>query len=291
MTSGRWILGGSAYLITVLVTGCATLEELRQVQMANRNLISEKAQLEQDIYDLRSTTQSLRSRSDSLEEQLGSKDLLVANLQDENDNLEGYFRKAQDQLQKIVDRPLGKPVMMSGILPPELDMALQELAAQYPRSVTYDREHGAVKWTSDLLFALGSDVVKESALGSLRRFGEIMRSPAAEGFDVIVAGHTDDMRISRSETRRKHPTNWHLSVHRAIAVANQLEKDRLEPPRIGVMGFGQHRPLVANDSNVNRGRNRRVEMYIVPSGTFSAGADIRQAVMSFTGAKSEETTK
>ena len=291
MAVSRWALGGMVCLSTVTLTGCASLEELRQAQMDNRNMIAEKAQLEQELYDLRTATQSLRGRSDSLEDQLATKDQLVANLQEENDNLETNFRKAQGLLEKFADRPLGKPVLAAAALPPELDMALQEFAAQYPQSVTYDSEHGAVKWTSDLLFALGSDVVKDTALSSLRRFGEIMGSPAAEGFDVIVAGHTDDVRISRAQTRQKHPTNWHLSVHRAISVADRLQKENLAPTRIGVMGFGQFKPLAANDSDVNRRRNRRVEMYVVPSGTFSAGVAVGQKVMSFTGSDPKETTK
>lgn len=290
MTVGRSTLGVTVCLITIILTGCASLEELRQVQMANRNLGAEKAHLEQELYDIRGTTQSLREHGDSLEDQLATKDQLVVNLQDENDSLESNFRRAQGLLDKIADRPLGKPVLAVGTLPPELDLALKEFAARYPQSVAYDSDRGTVKWTSDLLFALGSDIVKNSALASLRGFGDIMRSTAAKGFEVIVVGHTDDVRISKPATRQKHPTNWHLSVHRAIGVANQLMKDNLEPTRVGVMGFGQYRPLAANDSDGHRKRNRRVEMYVVPAGTFSAGA-AGQAVMSFTGNDPAETTK
>ena len=41
-----------------------------------------------------------------------------------------------------------------------------------------------------------------------------------EHFDLVVAGHTDDVPIKKAATKAKHPTNWHLSVHRAISVAN-----------------------------------------------------------------------
>jgi len=93
-------------LISITLTGCASLEELRQVQMANRNLVAEKAHLEQELYDLRTTTLSLRGHSDSLEDQLAAKDQLVASLQEENDSLETNFRQAQGLLEKIADRPL-----------------------------------------------------------------------------------------------------------------------------------------------------------------------------------------
>ncbi len=292
MASRRWILAPIACCIAFLSTGCASLEDLRQAQMANRNLIAEKAQNEQDLYDLRTTLQSLRTRSDSLEDQLATKDQLVTNLQSENDALESNVRQAQQLVKRIVDTPLSKPVVTSGSLPPDLDIALKELAERYPDAVHYDSAHATVKWTSDLVFALGSDVVKNSALASLRQFSQIMKSPAAQGFDVVVVGHTDDVRISKPATRQKHPTNWHLSVHRAIAVGTELLKDALEPTRVGVMGFGQYKPLVPNDSDKNRARNRRVEMYIVPAGAFAAGAMTPSAsAVSFTGEQRDETTK
>jgi len=292
MAFRRWILAPTVCCIVFLSTGCASLEDLRQAQMANRNLIAEKAQNEQDLYDLRTTLQSLRSRSDSLEDQIATKDQLVTNLQSENDALESNVRQAQRLVKQIVDTPLAKPVLTNGSLPPDLDLALKELADRYAHAVHYDSAHGAVKWTSDLVFALGSDVVKNSALESLRQFSQIMKSPAAEGFDVVVVGHTDDVRISKPATRQKHPTNWHLSVHRAIAVGTALLKDSLEPTRVGVMGFGQYKPLVPNDSEENRARNRRVEMYIVPTGTFAAGAITpSSSAVSFTGKQVDETTK
>ena len=45
MTVGRLTSCVSVFLTTTILTGCASLEELRQVQMSNRNLVAEKAQL------------------------------------------------------------------------------------------------------------------------------------------------------------------------------------------------------------------------------------------------------
>jgi len=289
MILGRWTARGGLLVILVSMAGCASLEDFRQAQMDNRNLIAEKAQLEQEVFDLRSANQGLRGRVDGMEDQIQSKDLLIANLQNENDNLERGVRQAQSLVERFADRPLDKPVMVATILPAELDAALREFAAQHPESVSYDSAHGTVKWTSDLLFALGSDVVKDAAKSSLSQFSEIVKSAAAHGFDVLVAGHTDNVRIAREATRLKHPSNWHLSVHRAISVASELQSHSVAPTRIGVMGFGEYRPLSANDSETNRSRNRRVEMYMVPSGAFSGG--VAQTAMSFTGEQPAGTVK
>jgi chemotaxis protein MotB len=118
-----------------------------------------------------------------------------------------------------------------------------------------------------LLFALGSDVVKQPGKEALAGFAEVIVSPAGAGFEVAVVGHTDNRPISRAATKQAHPSNWHLSVHRAIAVASVLQGSGVEPTRIGVTGYGEFRPVATNDTAEGRRQNRRVEIYIVPAGT------------------------
>mgnify|MGYP003693640179 CR=1 FL=1 len=66
---------------------------------------------------------------------------------------------------------------------------------------------------------------------------------------MVVVGHTDTLPIGPI-TGRKHPTNWHLSVHRAIAVMFTLKNYGVEYLRMGCMGYGEFRPRVPNP---NRG--------------------------------------
>jgi chemotaxis protein MotB len=84
---------------------------------------------------------------------------------------------------------------------------------------------------------------------------------------VIIAGHTDDIPIQKPETRAKHPTNWHLSSDRAIAVLQVMENDKIDSKRMSVRGFGEYRPVAENKPNKGGNpQNRRVEIYIVPEG-------------------------
>ena len=126
---------------------------------------------------------------------------------------------------------------------------------------------GIVKFKSDLLFEKGSDTVAASAVEAVKSLCGIMNSEEAKKFDIIIAGHTDDIPILKPETRAKHPTNWHLSAHRAIAVLNVMTNNKIEPKRTSVRGFGEFRPVVENRPN-NKGnpQNRRVEIYIVAEG-------------------------
>jgi chemotaxis protein MotB len=236
--------------------------------MANTAALGQKEQCEMDLYDARNVADSLRTKVTALESQLQDKTALAANLQAENDRLHQAFDTCQSTLASVADRRLpDTPVIVKTMLPEKLDSALKQFASQYPSAVEYDEQRGIVRWKSDLLFALGSDVVMDSAKEALAGFAEIMRSADASSFDTVVVGHTDNRPISRDVTRREHPTNWHLSVHRSISVSNVLQGAGLPPQRIGVMGYGEFRPVHDNGSESNRASNRRVEVYIVPTGT------------------------
>jgi len=76
---------------------------------------------------------------------------------------------------------------------------------------------------------------------------------------VHVAGHTDNIPISTDWYR----SNWELAAGRAVTVADfMLKKQGTDPERIVVEGHADTKPLVANDSAVNRAKNRRVEIII-----------------------------
>jgi chemotaxis protein MotB len=155
-------------------------------------------------------------------------------------------------------------------LPPELDRALQQFAAKYPQTVEYDAQRGLVRWKSDLTFALGSDMVRDDAKAALSEFARIVNSPAAGGFEVVIAGHTDNVPIRASAA--KFPTNWHLSCFRAIAVMFALRDYGVDSERMGCMGYGEYRPREPNPPRGGNERNRRVEIFLVSAKSGLPGA-------------------
>lgn len=77
---------------------------------------------------------------------------------------------------------------------------------------------------------------------------------------IQVQGHTDSLPIKSGRFR----SNWDLSSMRAASVAHELMRDdKLAENRFEVTGFADTRPLVPNDSETNRARNRRVEIVIM----------------------------
>jgi chemotaxis protein MotB len=163
---------------------------------------------------------------------------------------------------------LQQQLLTSGsVLTPELSNLLEEFASANPGLVTYDKDKGIVKFSSDLLFNKGSDQVTSTATAAVKALCSILNAPEALDFDIVVAGHTDDIPIQKPETLKDHPSNWHLSVHRAISVEKIMESNNIDPKRLSVRGFGKFRPIVPNlPDNGGAEQNRRVEIYIVPKG-------------------------
>jgi hypothetical protein len=104
---------------------------------------------------------------------------------------------------------------------------------------------------------------------ALGKFAEIVNSPAASGLELVIVGHTDTTRIAKPETLREHKTNWHLSAHRAIAIMRLLTSAGVGELRMGVMGYGELRPIADNGSEEGKAKNRRVEIYLVPKGSIT----------------------
>ncbi|MHC5108284.1 MAG: OmpA/MotB family protein [Planctomycetota bacterium] len=254
------------------LSGCVSLDDYRRLQAAHRNVTAQKEGLHTELTSARSAIDALRMQSDRCNEELRIKDQLVNSLHDENDLLDSSRVKAISELERLQGQPMGDVIITQPKLPAPLDNALKQFAQAHPTSVEYDSTRGTVKWKADLLFALGSDVVKESSLAPLQAFTKVLNSPEARGFEVIVVGHTDNQPIKKEATRAKHPTNWHLSSHRAIAVASSLQRYSYTPQKIGVMGYGQFRPVSDNASQEGRSRNRRVDIYLVPAGSIAGTA-------------------
>jgi chemotaxis protein MotB len=82
---------------------------------------------------------------------------------------------------------------------------------------------------------------------------------------IQVSGHTDSNPISDKLTQQ-FPTNWELSVARAVNVVRFLqEKANVPPKNLTATGYGQYHPIASNKSNAGRARNRRIEILLTPS--------------------------
>jgi len=72
---------------------------------------------------------------------------------------------------------------------------------------------------------------------------------------IRVEGHTD----SNGKTEQLIK----LSKDRAVAIKAYLVNRGIDENRVETVGFGGQYPVVDNDTEKNRRRNRRVEVYVI----------------------------
>jgi outer membrane protein OmpA-like peptidoglycan-associated protein len=105
---------------------------------------------------------------------------------------------------------------------------------------------------SDISFDSNRADIKPNFRPILDKFASgLVSNPYAH---VNIIGHTD----STGGDAINNP----LSVNRAAETRNYLAAHGVAGNRVSIDGRGSHEPLVANDSEVHRARNRRVEIFV-----------------------------
>jgi chemotaxis protein MotB len=200
------------------------------------------------------------------------KDAINQNLSKENADLQLQLADARHQYESAMAN-IGK--FGGSSLPVPLIGELTTFAQQNPDIVEFDDKKGLVKFKSDVAFSPGSAIVKPEVKGVIDRLAGILNGPTASNYELMVVGHTDNMPVSNPATKKAgHLDNWYLSAHRAIAVSQTLISQGTSARRIEVAGCADQRPIVPNDSEANKGKNRRVEVFILPTTIGSSPAPI-----------------
>ncbi len=85
---------------------------------------------------------------------------------------------------------------------------------------------------------------------------------AQPNIEVLVLGHTDRVKISR---KTKYLTdNWDLSVLKASAITRALADAKLDPRILTAAGRAAFDPMVSNQTQAGRVKNKRIEIKIYP---------------------------
>lgn len=233
------------------LTGCVTQGDWDKLYETNRSLTDANQRLQQERDEARAAAELTRAQLARTEAQLA--------------DMRAQYEKAlaaaglSEQALKDLQSRFGS--LQLSAVDSETDAALKELAARYPNLIEYIPELGMLRFSSDLTFDSGSDEVKSEARQSLNALAEILKSGAAQAYEVVVVGHTDAQRIS-ANTAKRHPTNLHLSAHRAISVIGVLGQMGVSQSRLQAAGWGDQRPAAPNGANGAQAKNRRVEVFL-----------------------------
>jgi chemotaxis protein MotB len=195
-----------------------------------------------------------------------------------SDESAGQLKQLQDQVNAL-ETEKGSIVAERDTLASDLKAKEEELAKL---KATYDSintqlqseiEKGEVQLTQTgeriqvdlvdkILFPSGEADLTERGKEVLARLGGVIAT--VENKVIQVSGHTDDSPI-KEKLATNFPTNWELSVSRAVNVVRHLnETAKVPAKRLVAAGYGQWRPIATNATHEGRARNRRIEIVLTP---------------------------
>ena len=251
--------GAALVVVASLATGlagCVSDGAYDNATGVNRTLSENNTQLQADLDQSRAELAIEKTQRSQLERT--------------NSELRQTVRAQADQLQQVDGDFEEFSERMSNIqmIDFETSRALARLARENA-GFSYDSSTGVLRFSSDLTFGSGSDQIRDTAISGLQALATVLKAKPAANYEIQIVGHTDSEAIS-SSTARLHPTNMHLSCHRAISVRKELIAMGVLADHLMAAGWGDQRPLVPNNAKGGTPENRRVEIFL--SHTRSGGA-------------------
>ncbi|HJO15772.1 MAG TPA: OmpA family protein [Phycisphaerales bacterium] len=249
----RHLMLGLLGLTLVGTVGCnGSNRKYEALQNVNRSLVQQLSDAERSRAEIEQTLVRRNQELDQARTEIG--------------RLQGDFDTLNTEWDTLAARndTLARHLtaLEIGQIPEDMEAALAAVAAANPELITFDSDNGMLRFSSDLTFASGSDQLKPGSDQPLSAVAGILSSPTAVPLDILVVGHTDDVPVTHS--RNQHPTNLHLSAHRAIAVRNALVSAGVSANNVRIAGDGEYHPIMPNDAG-GTAANRRVEIFLVPA--------------------------
>jgi chemotaxis protein MotB len=256
----RLLIGAIGLTVAGSLVGCVPAEQYAGMKMKADQLAAQVASDQTAINTADAERDAARNQLQNYNNSDGAKTALLNNqasqiseLTKQNEDYNDRYRKAMDTMSKMGT---------STALPTGLSNELSDFAAKNPTLIDFDPSRGVVKFKSDVTFAAGDATVSAAAKPVLTTFATILNSPGTEGYELLVAGHTDSTPVTNKRTIEKgNFDNWYLSSHRAIAVSKELMFDGVSAKRLGVIGYADQRPI----PGASNAQNRRVEVLILPT--------------------------
>jgi chemotaxis protein MotB len=127
---------------------------------------------------------------------------------------------------------------------------------EYAR-VLVDEQKIKLVLQSPILFKSGSAELSDRAIDIFDGLAAVFKQVENP---MIIEGHTDNVPIHTD----KYDSNWELSFDRSYSVLKLfIHKHGFSPRQLSCLGYGEYRPLIANDTEENRAQNRRIEINVI----------------------------
>jgi len=123
---------------------------------------------------------------------------------------------------------------------------LNERVINIPGYILFDSGKAELKWNAQTFLAKVAGHIKEI----------IKNDP---NWQIRIEGHTDNIPIHNS----RFASNWELSTARALSIVKFfIRNGYFKPDQMQIMGYGEFKPVVPNDTPSHRQMNRRVEIIL-----------------------------
>ncbi|MCB2313934.1 OmpA family protein [Clostridium tagluense] len=176
-------------------------------------------------------------------QQSGAKPSVGNGMLDKNAAIVGSAEQQMDNIYKEVKKIVDKKNLQSSI------------------EVENQQKGVLIRFKDDMIFDTASAELKPGAKAILTQMSDVLKK---YNKNIRVEGHSDNIPIKTG----KYESNWELSSARAISVVKFLTSEippdkRIREQSFEVAGYGAFRPIVSNDTEKNREKNRRIELIII----------------------------
>ena len=125
-----------------------------------------------------------------------------------------------------------------------------------PPPVSEQKAALQVRIQSEVLFAKGSSSLTPAGAQKMKEVAAVLNEYPDS--TCYVRGYTS--------SEGSDQANFELSQRRAEVVRNELIFNQVNPDRLYAQGMGSSNPIASNETEEGRILNRRVEIFVVPSG-------------------------
>lgn len=248
---------------------CASKKELQACQTENK-------ELGQKYVDVKEQLAAANARLAAMQDQLNQKNTDMMALQTSLDKSLTNASQNNISIEKLVDQinesnqyirhlveVKSKSDSLNMVLTNNLTRSLsreemKEVDVQVLKGVVY------ISLADNMLYKSGSYEINDRAAETLSKIAKIIKD--YKDYDVLIEGNTDNVPVnSAAATMKNIRNNWDLSCLRASSVVQALQNEYgVDPKRLTAGGRGEYNPLVSNDSEVGKLRNRRTQIIITP---------------------------
>jgi len=175
-------------------------------------------------------------------------------------NLEGQYKQLQGQYTDLQ----GQYRQLQQSSAAQAAQSASELAAAKKQAAAEKAQTGRLQ--EAILFTVNSDLLFRSGSWEMSPQGQELIAKLAPKLapyqqnKLVVNGYTDNAPIEPALKREGVTSNEVLSQKRAEAVMQYLISQGVKPDMISARGFGEAKPIAANNTAKGRAQNRRVEV-------------------------------